>query len=190
MCFKSKDIDAGGRQGIVVKFCYETTTRSFSLIFLLVLGHFTANLHIHQTNRKGKWRVELQICQFCYSWQFRFKLWWGQSLKQMTKIRFPDCGNIVMDNELTTWNATHRPDLWLLWVFYGIGIHFFFQWNLVTKLVFPLDFSAFYAVRWKATMKCSGNLGKYNVVGINFTGHRLRCAKMKLSFYFIPFFFF
>lgn len=100
--FESKDIDAGGGQGIVVKFYYETTTRYFSLIFLLVLGHFTANLHIHQTNRKGKWRVELQISQFCYSWQFGFKLWWGQSLKQMTKIRFPDCGNIAEDNESTT----------------------------------------------------------------------------------------
>ena len=35
--------------GYSSKFCYETTTRYFPLIFLLVLGHFTANLHIHQT---------------------------------------------------------------------------------------------------------------------------------------------
>lgn len=32
----------------------------------------------------------------------------------MTKIRFPDCGNTVTDNELTTWKATHRLATWFL----------------------------------------------------------------------------
>lgn len=168
MCFKSKDIDAGGRQGIVVKFCYETTTRSFSLIFLLVLGHFTANLHIHQTNRKGKWRVELQICQFCYSWQFRFKLWWGQSLKQMTKIRFPDCGNIIMDNELTTWNATHRPDLWLLWVFYGIGIHFFFSMKSSYQTCFSFRLFCFLCRQVESNNEMLWEPGKIQCSGYKF----------------------
>lgn len=113
-----------GWRGIVVKFCYETTTRYFPLIFLLVLGHFTANLHIHQTNRKGKWRAELQICQFCYSWQFRFKFWWGQSLKQMTKIRFPDCGNTVTDNRVNYLESRTPAGYMASRVCYGVGMHF------------------------------------------------------------------
>ena len=137
----SKDTDAEGGQVTVVKFCYETTTRYFPLIFLLVLGHFTANLHIHQTNRKGKWRGELQICQFCYSWQFRFRFWWGQSLKQMTKITFPDCGNI-MDNESTTWNAMQRSDLWFLWVLYQLQIYVFLMQSS-HQICFSLRFLGF-----------------------------------------------
>lgn len=38
----------------------------------------------------------------------------------------------------------------------------------------------------KQQQKAVGHLGKYNVVGMNFAGHRLRCAKIKLSFYFTP----